>query len=207
MIRNKYLVQIFVIYLRYILGASFVFASVIKIMGHRFTSESGEQQPIHSAWHFFETLYRSGLYWQFLGWGQAIGGLLLMTQRFATLGVLVFFPLILNVFVITLSYEFGGTLLVTTCMLIGTVFLLIWDWPVLKVLVGLNSSSSHQHDLSNQLIWQIVGLLIFTFTFAYRFIVPFYYNPIFWLLGCLVIGLVGFVLSRRRSGLRRSFSS
>lgn len=205
MIRNKYLVQIFVIYLRYILGASFVFASVIKIMGHRFTSESGEQQPIHSAWHFFETLYRSGLYWQFLGWGQAIGGLLLMTQRFATLGVLVFFPLILNVFVITLSYEFGGTLLVTTCMLIGTVFLLIWDWPILKGLVGFNSSPRHQHDLRHQLIWQIVGLLIFIFTFSYRFLVPFYYNPIFWLLGCLMIGVVGLVLSRRRSHSRHSF--
>ena len=69
----------------------------------------GADEPIDSAWHMFETLYRSGLWWKFLGLGQIIAGLLLMTQRFSKLGALMFLPIIANVFVITVSYDFRGT--------------------------------------------------------------------------------------------------
>lgn len=89
---NIYL-QIFVVYIRYFIGGTFVFASIIKIKGKRFTAESGALEPINSAWHFFATLYESGLYWQFLGVSQFIAGTLLLTQRFATLGAIIFYQL------------------------------------------------------------------------------------------------------------------
>lgn len=50
---NIYL-QIFVIYIRYFIGGTFVFASIIKIKGKRFTAESGALEPINSAWHFLK---------------------------------------------------------------------------------------------------------------------------------------------------------
>lgn len=62
-IKEKIWAQIFIIYTRYLIGGAFVFASLIKIKGNRFTSDSGAANPIDSAWHFFETLYESGLYW------------------------------------------------------------------------------------------------------------------------------------------------
>ena len=89
-LRQQYWPTIFIIYLRYLIGGAFVFSSIIKIQGHRFTTDSGADYPINSAWHLFETLYQSGLYWSFLGWSQLIAGALLMTQRFAALGAVMF---------------------------------------------------------------------------------------------------------------------
>ncbi len=86
-IKESKLLQIIVIYLRYLIGGTFVFASIIKIKGNRFTAISGEDMPIYSAWHFFETLYQSGIYWQFIGITQLIAGFLLMTQRYSKLGL------------------------------------------------------------------------------------------------------------------------
>jgi len=62
------LATLFIIYTRYVLGGAFIFASIIKIKGDRFTTESGENYPINSAWQMFETFYRSGLFWEFIGW-------------------------------------------------------------------------------------------------------------------------------------------
>ena len=82
-----------------------MYASVVKIQGGRFTTVDGIEAPIDSAWHLFETLYQSGLYWNFIGFGQLVAGLLLMTQRYAKLGAIINFPIVANVFVITLSYH------------------------------------------------------------------------------------------------------
>ena len=88
-------VQVFTVYLRYLLGAAFVFASIVKIQGQRFTTYSGSDAPINQSWHLFETLYQSGLYWQFIGWGQCLAGLLLMTQILSILGAVLFLPIML----------------------------------------------------------------------------------------------------------------
>ncbi|MFZ5972344.1 MAG: hypothetical protein ACOYXA_12200 [Bacteroidota bacterium] len=123
---KKFLVvKLFAIYLRYLIGFAFVFASIIKIRGERFTSIS----PTEPVGYFFEAMYQSGFYWQFLGWAQLVSGALLMSQRFSTIGAMVFFPVILNVCLITHSVDFGsGTPTITTLMLLGTVFLLLWDY-------------------------------------------------------------------------------
>ena len=108
-LKKKLWSQIFIIYTRYLIGSAFVFASLVKISGKRFTAESGAANAIDSAWHFFETMYASGLYWKFIGWAQLLSGLLLMTQRFSKLGALLNLPIIGNIFVITLSYYFAYT--------------------------------------------------------------------------------------------------
>ncbi|MCU0341491.1 MAG: hypothetical protein MUE30_16555 [Spirosomaceae bacterium] len=169
-LKHFLLPQLFVIYTRYLIGGAFVFASIIKIKGQRFTSESGEDTPIHVLWHFFETLYQSGLYWQFIGWGQLIAGGLLMTQRYAKLGAVTFFPIMVNVFVITLSYDFSGTPVITGLMLLATLMLLVWEWDELRVLVNLPPVIDLTPRLEKQLVWQVMGLVLFLFTAGYRFI-------------------------------------
>jgi uncharacterized membrane protein YphA (DoxX/SURF4 family) len=129
------IMQIFTIFLRYLLGGSFVHASVYKIRGIRFTPESGENSPIDTLPHFFEAMYQAGNYWQFLGWGQLIAGLLLMSQKFSTLGAVAFFPIMLNIFVITISFESTSILLITSLMLLGNIYLLLWDWNKVKFIV------------------------------------------------------------------------
>jgi len=90
------------IYLRYLIGFAFVFASVVKIKGERFTTLPTDT-PVG---YFFEAMYQTGFYWKFLGWSQLIAGAILMTQRYATVGAMMFFPIILNVTLITHSVNF-----------------------------------------------------------------------------------------------------
>ncbi|MGB3468570.1 MAG: hypothetical protein WBA74_25020, partial [Cyclobacteriaceae bacterium] len=60
-LKNHFFLQVCIIYTRYLVGGTFVFASIVKIKGQRFTGSSGAENSIDSAWHFFETLYQSGL--------------------------------------------------------------------------------------------------------------------------------------------------
>lgn len=118
------IVQLFTIFLRYLIGSAFVFASIPKIMGERFT-----QIPVENPVGFyFEAMYQTGFYWNFLGWGQMIAAVLLMTQRLASLGAALFYPIILNVWLVTWSVGFQGTPWVTFLMFLGNTYLLVWDY-------------------------------------------------------------------------------
>ena len=160
-LKEKFWLQIFIIYTRYLIGSAFVFASIVKIRGGRFTAESGAQNPINSSWHLFETLYQSGLYWKFLGVAQLASGFLLITQRYAKLGALVNLPIIANVFVITLSYYFAYTPVITGLMLLANIMLIVWDWNTLQVLINKTPTLNIKQRLEGDIIWQILGLLLF----------------------------------------------
>ncbi|KXK53862.1 MAG: hypothetical protein UZ05_CHB002000998, partial [Chlorobi bacterium OLB5] len=190
--KSKILPQLLVIYTRYLIGAAFVFASVVKIQGKRFTTIDGINEPINSAWHMFETLYQSGLWWKVMGLGQLIAGLLLMTQRYAKLGALMFLPIISNVFVITLSYDFRGTPVITGLMLIANILLVLWDWDELKILVNKAPEIPQQNRLENMRIWEITGIALFLFTAIYRAGVT-GYNILLWAAVCIAIGLTGLI--------------
>ncbi len=196
--KQKRLFQIFTIGLRYLIGSAFVFASIVKIEGHRFTSESGENAPINSAWHFFETMYRSGIYWNFIGWGQLFAGFLLMSQIFSTLGAVAFFPIIANVFFITISYSFGGTPFITFLMFLGNIYLLLWDWDKLKVLV-YPSVNYHNKPIPfmQRRAWMYLGFFYFSITILMQKSGQFLanhtdlgINPFFFMLGCLIMFIV-----------------
>ena len=200
-LKSIFLAQIFIIYTRYLIGGAFVFSSIIKIKGKRFTTYSHEDAPIGSTMHFFEVLYQTGLYWQFIGWAQLLAGFLLMTQRYAKLGALVNFPILLNVFVITISMEFGGTPLITGLMLAANVMLLIWHWGELKSLINLPHQAEPKDQEENKPIWAITGLLLFLFTAGYRVLFDMY-NPFFWFGVGFIIGLSAFLIrlvQRKRS--------
>ena len=58
-----------------------------------------------------------------------------MIPRTATLGAVVYFPIILNIFVVTVSLHFRGTWMITGLMLLACIYLLCWDYDKLKVLL------------------------------------------------------------------------
>lgn len=190
--QNIYL-QLFIIYSRFLIGGAFVFASIIKIKGKRFTSISGANEPINSAWHFFETMYQSGLYWQFLGFSQFLAGALLMTQRYSLLGALLFLPISGNIFIITLSYYFALTPIITGMMFILNLLLLIWDWDRLKILFNIPSNMKTIQQVENEKIWVYTGLVLLVFTTVYRLLFD-EYNSILWGGFCLLIGITAFVV-------------
>jgi hypothetical protein len=192
-LKQNILLQLFVIYTRYLIGAAFVFASVVKLAGGRFTTISGENEPINSAWHMFETLYQSGLWWKFIGLGQLIAGFLLMTQRYAKLGALMFIPIISNVFIITISYDFKGTPYITGLMLLANIMLVVWDWDELKILINKTPVISNERRLENSMAWVVTGLVLFLFTVNYRLFIN-GYNIFTWISVCMLIALSGLVV-------------
>lgn len=154
--------QILTISVRYLLGLAFVWASIFKIKGVRFTPQSAENTPIDSLSHLLEAMFRSGFFWHFIGWGQFIAGFLLMSQTFSTLGALVFFPIMLNIFILTTSFESPGILTVTSLMLLANIYLLLWDWNKLKFVV-LNKPGDYVDQatpFSRQKIWTYTGILL-----------------------------------------------
>lgn len=192
-LKSFFLAQIFIIYTRYLIGGAFVFSSIIKIKGKRFTTNSQEDAPLGSAMHFFETLYQTGGYWQFIGWAQVLAGFLLMTQRYAKLGAVVNFPILLNVFVITISMDFGGTPVITGLMLAANLMLLIWHWGELRSLINLPYKPESKDQEENKTLWAITGVLLFSFTAGYRLLVDFY-DPFFWFGLGFIIGLSAFLI-------------
>ena len=85
----------------------------------------------------FEAMYRTGFYWNFLGIAQLTAAVLLLFPRTATLGAVVYFPIILNIFVITVSMGFRGTPIIAGLMLLACTYLLCWDYDRLKGMLPL----------------------------------------------------------------------
>ena len=112
------------LFTRLLLAAGFIPTGLVKLLGRRFTTIAGGS-PIGD---FFEAMYQTGLYWNFLGASQMIAGLLLLAPRFAHLGALLFLPIMANIFVITASLGFRGTPIVTGLMLLAVIYLCAWDF-------------------------------------------------------------------------------
>ncbi len=162
-LKQNPVLQLFTISLRYLLGAAFVFASIFKIQGIRFTPESAANAPINSLEHFFEAMYQTPYYWSFIGWAQLIVGALLMSQTFSTAGAVAYFPLILNIFVITISFNSPNILLITFLMMCGNLYLLLWDWNKLKF-IALPEPQAFVDDtaeFSKRKIWTVLGIFLF----------------------------------------------
>ncbi|MBV9789746.1 MAG: hypothetical protein JOZ51_16285 [Chloroflexi bacterium] len=117
--------------IRLLLAVGFLPSGLTKLLGDRFTSLS-TTTPIG---YFFEALYQTGYYWRFLGAAQLLAALLLLIPATSTLGALVYFPIILNIFIITVSLHFTGTPVITGLMLLASIYLLCWDYDKLKHLV------------------------------------------------------------------------
>jgi hypothetical protein len=192
-LKRSLLVQLAVIYTRYLVGGAFVFASLIKIKGHRFTQVATDGN-LHSPAYFFEMMYQSGLYWQFIGVAQCGAGLLLLTQRYALLGALAYVSIMVNIFVITVAYNFGGTPVVTGLMLLAGLLLLVWDWNRLRVIVNLPAVPEVTSPLFESRLWEVVGAVLFCYTAGYRALND-QYNFLLWFGVCVLVGGIGLLVS------------
>ncbi|UJF28873.1 DoxX family protein [Kaistella sp. 97-N-M2] len=152
--RNK-LNNWIIIHLRYLVGLAFLPSGMTKLIGHRFTNISTES-PIG---YFFEALYQSGFYWNFLGLAQITAGVLLLTQRYALLGTLLFAAILTNVWLITLSLSFKGTWIITSLMMIAVILLLIWDHQKLLPIVSRKKNITIESFPEPGKIWVTAGII------------------------------------------------
>jgi len=168
-IRAYYPLNLLVWLTRYLLAFAFIPSGMKKILGQRFTSISADN-PIG---YFFEALFRTGMYWNFLGWGQLIAAVLMMTQLFATLGNLIFFFIITNIFFITVSMHFTGTWLIALLMLFASTCLLLWDLNRLQYIISQKGFLNTNKDVifpNASKLWQISGLLLFVLSVSYTLV-------------------------------------
>lgn len=130
-IRSQRIFRIFNWATRILLAIGFMPSGLTKLLGNRFTTIPIEN-PIG---FFFEALYRTGFYWNFLGFMQLLTALLLLIPRTTFLGALLYLPIIINIFIIVTAMNFTGTPFVAGLMLLANLYLLFWDYDkLLKIL-------------------------------------------------------------------------
>ena len=78
--------------------------------------------------------YGLGMWAVFVAWSQVTVGLLLLSQRFATLGAVMLVPMLANILVVTISMDWRGTPYVNAVLLAMNLFLLFVDRHRLKLI-------------------------------------------------------------------------
>jgi uncharacterized membrane protein YphA (DoxX/SURF4 family) len=137
----------FAVFCRIALAASFLPSGYVKIMGERFASGLPSNNPLG---HYFDALQLTGYYYTFIGIAQIIIGILLLIPRTSLLGALMYFPIIVNICVLTYATRFDGTRLVTM-MVLASLFLLIWNYDRLKHILPFKPPKTGPHILKKPL--------------------------------------------------------
>jgi uncharacterized membrane protein YphA (DoxX/SURF4 family) len=137
----------FAVFCRIVLAASFIPTGFVKIMGERFAAGLPSNNPLG---HYFDALQQTGYYYTFLGIAQIIIAILLLIPRTSLLGALMYFPIIINICVLTYATRFEGTRLVTM-MVLACLFLLIWDFDRLKHILPFKHHKTESHVIKKPL--------------------------------------------------------
>lgn len=134
---NKWF-RYFAVFDRILLAAGFIPLGLTKVFGERFTSVSVN----HPMGNYLEALYQTGNYYPFIGYVQVIAAILLLIPRTATIGALIYFPIILNISILSLSVGFDGSLFTSPLMVLANLYLLFWDYDKLKFIMPFASVNS-----------------------------------------------------------------
>jgi hypothetical protein len=86
---------------------------------------------------------------------QVIAAVLLLIPGTVALGAVLYFPIILNIFVLSYAVRFEGSILTSPLMVLGCLFLVLWHYDKIKYLLPLKHEKtpvdiSHQQPLSNK---------------------------------------------------------
>jgi hypothetical protein len=116
--------QYFTAVTRVLLAVAFLPSGLKKVLNERFTS-----LPVSNpVGFFFEAFYRSGVWYQFVGWAQLTAALLLLFPRTAALGAMLYLPIAVNVALVTIGVGFQGTPYITVLMALGALYLVCWEY-------------------------------------------------------------------------------
>lgn len=188
--------------LRILLGFALLPAGIKKLLGEPFT-EASNVGTFHEFLHAF---HATGAFYQFVGVVQILAACLLMTQRFATLGAAVAFPVLVAIFVFCWSTQVYFTAVVVTLMLGGMFGLIFWDWPRWRRLWRPEASLPAASPLIDTRLWGRCGIAIFVFYVSVVAISGGVYrprgvewdNPSFYVLPALTLfPLVTYLIERR----------
>lgn len=148
-IKQNRWIQYFAIFNRVALAAGFIIAGMVKIVGERFASGLSVNHPMG---HYLDALHQTGYYYTFIGIAQVAAGILLLIPRTALLGALLYFPIILNICILSLAVRFEGSLLSSPLMVLSNLFLLCWYYDRIKYILPFKQSTITKHTLGEEQI-------------------------------------------------------
>ncbi len=126
---------LFSIFNRVALAAGFIPAGIVKIMDERFASGLSVNHPMG---HYLEALHLTGYYYTFIGIVQLTAAIMLLIPRTVTLGAFLYFPIILNICILTYATRFDGSLFTAPLMVLANLFLLGWNYEKWKYILPFN---------------------------------------------------------------------
>lgn len=148
--KSKWL-HYFSVFCRFALAAGFIPSGMQKVLGERFTTLAIN----HPMGNFLEAFHHTGYYYPFVGFMQVTSAILLLIPRTVTLGALIYFPIILNICILSLAVRFNGSQITSPLMLCAVLFLLCWDYHKFKNIFPFNHSIAkaklpEKNELSNK---------------------------------------------------------
>lgn len=153
----------FAVFCRIMLALAFIISAIVKIRGERFAAGLSVNNPMG---HYLEALFQTEYYYTFIGIAQLLIAFLLLIPRTAPLATLMYFPVILNICILTYAVRFEGTRS-TTFMLLANVYLLCWYYDSLKSIlphkqVTEDDKLARKKPLSNKFPFLFFGSVIAT---------------------------------------------
>ena len=132
-LKTKTLFKLFTWFTRILLSIAFIPSGLKKVLGLRFTN-LGVDNPVG---FFFEALYQSGFYWNYLGIMQVLCSILIIIPRTTYLAAVLYLPIIININIIVISMDFRGTPIITGLMLLANIYLLVWDYKKTNTILSV----------------------------------------------------------------------
>jgi uncharacterized membrane protein YphA (DoxX/SURF4 family) len=156
--------------LRILIGFGFLPAGLKKLLGERFT-DADNVGAFHDFLHAF---WATGPLYHFVGIVQLTGALLLMTQRFATVGAALLLPVLSIITVFVWTTAGVPTIATATLMLCGVVCLLLWDlhkWsaifvPDRRATAVRSIPAPAVNEVIDTRLWERAGLAVALLYFA-----------------------------------------
>jgi len=137
---------LFSIFNRLALAAGFIPSGMVKIMNERFASGLSVNHPMG---HYLEALHQTGYYYTFIGVVQVTAAILLLIPRTVTLGAFLYFPIILNICILTYALRFDGSLFTAPLMVLANLYILGWNYEKWKYILPF-SRPANNNDAAKQ---------------------------------------------------------
>ncbi len=131
-IRTNRWYWLFSLFCRLTLACAFIAAGLVKIVGERFASGLSDRHPMGA---YLEALHRTGFYYTFIGIAQVAAAVLLLIPRTVTLGALLYFPIILNICLLSYAVRFEGSIVTSPLMVLANMYLLVWNYDRLRYIL------------------------------------------------------------------------
>lgn len=200
--------------LRILIGFAFLPAGLKKTIGEPFT----DPQNVGVFHEFLHAFFATGPFYRFVGIVQLVCCVLLMTQRLATVGAAMLFPILAAITVLCWSTAGIPTIVTVTLMLLGTLALLLWDIDKWRAVFASDDDRTDVQvrpiaDVIDHKLWRRCGLAILVAYLAACALQGGVYRPRgveldapgFWLLPAIALfPLVTWLVDRARYRGRRA---